>query len=418
MYTQVSLYKIFILYLIIPLSGISTAQATIVDLADAVALSQKGQYEEAEQTFEALEKRGNIEGHAFYIARGYNYSWWGKYEEAKANFKSILSLDPNYIDAIIGLAYTTTWAGEYPAAVHIYNRALAIDTENKSAYFGLAHNYLSADNIDGARYVCNQILQKFPTDAQAPYLDGLIALKELNPEKARKSFKAALSLDSNLNAAKEQLGKLVKTDGQWQIEAWYGFNKNAAGTENGLRRMHAQYQFNNRNLVYLLYDNSLILDNSFLAARERVAPLYALGIKYGWNTKLFTKLELGRRSFTALPDQTLVNLEANYFFNANVIAKLILQYDDRQWEQLGLLGLALDIGLSKHLSIEGTLYHNHNLVVESNFNRRFQLSTKLLIQNFELVVGTYYDQLITDDLQQGKLAGGLRYFDLPHLQKN
>lgn len=417
MYKQVSIYSILIFYLLFLSTGLSASQSVSIDLDDAVKLSQKGQYEEAEQTFKALEQKGHIDGHAFYIARGYNYSWWGKYEEAKVNFKSILALDPNYVDAIIGLAYTTTWAGEYAAAVHIYNRALAIDAENKSAYFGLAHNYLVADNIEGARYICNQILRKFPTDPQAPYLDGLIALKELKPEQARKSFKAALSLDPNQDPAKEQLGKLVKTDGQWQIEGWYGYNKNEASSENGLRRVHAQYQFNNRNLIYALYDNSLILDNSFLAARERVAPLYAIGLKYGWNTKLFTKLELGHRAFNELPNQTLINLETNYFFSANVIAKVILQYDDRQLEQLGLLGMALDIGLTKHLSLEATVYHNQNFAGRSNFNRRFQLSTKLLIQNFELLIGSYYDQLNTDDLQQEKLAGVFAISTFPIYKK-
>ena len=389
------------------------AQGAEIGLADAIALSQNGQYEAAEQIFQAIEAIGDIQGNAFFIARGYNFSWWGKYEEAKTNFNVILKTDPGYIDAIIGLAFTSTWAGEYPAAVHIYNRALAIDPHNRSAYFGLTHNYLESDNIEGARYVCNQILRIFPTDAEALFIDGLISIKELDPERARESFKAALALDPNSTAAKEQLGKLVKSDGKWQIEGWYGINSNNARTESGVRRVHLQYQLNNRNLIYILYDNSLILDNSFLATTERVAPLVAAGAKFGWNSKLFTKLEFGHRYFTNLPNQTLVNLETNYFFSARIIAKLILQYDDRQLERLGLLGIALDLGFSKHLSLEATFYHNENFIASDIFNRRYQVSGKLLIENFELVVGAYYDQLNIMDTRQEKLTGAFAISTFP-----
>ncbi len=386
-------------------------------LATAIALSQSGNYERADSLFSVIASNPKNLDFAFYIARGYNFSWWGKYEEAKINFKEILKIDSDHIDAIIGLAYTTTWAAEFAAAVHIYNRALAQDPRNRSALFGLAHNYLEDQNIPGARYVCNQILKKFATEAETHYLSGIIAVKELDPETARKSFKVALSLDPNHLAAKEQLGKLVQKEGKWQIEGWYGINRSTAKLGHGLRRMQLQYQFNNRHLIYLLYDNSLILDNTFLATEERIAPLLAVGAKYGWNTRLFTKLEVAHRTFTTRPNQTLINLETNYFFGSNVIGKFILQYDDRQSEQLSLMGLALDIGLTKDFSLEATIFHNQNLTLTRSSNQRYQLSSKLLVNNFELVVGGYYDHLRTLDANVQKFSGAFAISTFPLYKK-
>ncbi|NND08588.1 MAG: tetratricopeptide repeat protein [Saprospiraceae bacterium] len=386
-------------------------------LEEAIQLSQEGYYEQAEASFQIIETERANQDFAFYIARGYNFSWWGKYEEAKVNFNKILQKDAKYVDAIIGLAYTTTWSEDYPAAVHIYNRALQAEPGNRTAYFGLAYNYLAADNIAGARYIVDQIQNLFPTDAEGIYLDGLTAIKELQPEKARQSFKAALGLDPSFASAKEQLGKLVKSAGSWEVEGWYGINENNAGFEQGLRRMHVQYQFNNRDLIYILFDNSLILDNSFLASVERIAPLYAAGFKYGWNDKLFSKIEIGRRDFQEIPDQALINLETNYFFSNRLIGKLILQFDDRQTEQLGLLGISVDLGISDHISIEGTFYHNENFTIDQTFNRRYQLSGKLLVKNFELVLGGYYDTLQNADVAFQQPAGMFAISTFPLYKK-
>ena len=375
------------------------------DLDRAITLSQGGQYEEAENIFSAIDSAHPVEGFSFYIARGYNFSWWGKYDKARENFEAILKLDPEYVDAVNGLAYTATWEGQYAAAVHIYNRTLSIDPQNRSALFGLAYNYIQGENIEGARYVADQIIKIFPTDAESHYLSGLVALKELSPEVAKKAFKNTLTLNPQFTAAKEQLGKLVKTEGKWQAEAWYGFSKNAQQLEQGLRRLQLQYQFDNKNLIYLLYDNSLILDNSFLSLTERIAPLYAVGGKYGWTKNFFTKIELANRNFNSRPDQLLINVEHNYFFSSVVIAKLITQYDDRQTEKLGLLGLALDVGLGKHFRMEGTLFHNKNFTFENSTNQRYQISAKILAENFEFIVGTYYDLLKNADSQEQKLAG-------------
>ena len=389
-------------FMVLQLSQLS---AQIQGLQEAVALSHQQKYEEAEIRFKSAESDLSNIDYAFNIARGYNFSWWGKYEDAKIHFNKILAIEPNDLDAIIGLAYTKTWAGEYAAAVHTYNRALALDNSNKSAYFGLTHNYLSANNIEGARFVCNQILKLFPNDAEANYLDGLVSIKELDPTGARRAFKRAVATQPDHLAATEQLGKLVKNQGKWEIEGWYGINKNNNGLEQGLRRAHAQYQFNNRDLAYVLFDNSLILDNSFLGRTERVAPLIAVGAKHGWNDKLFSKLEVGRRFFETTADQTLINLETNYFLSANLVGKLILQYDNRQSEHLGLVGLGLDLGLTKFFFLETSFYYNENFTFDQTFNQRYQLAAKALLSNFELLVGGYFDQLNNNDVRLHQFGG-------------
>ena len=420
--TQFALLRIIILTIalwlcFLPYRSVFAISEHDPELAAAINLSQQGRYGEAEMLFLKIAEKMEVLDFAFYIARAYNYSWWGKYEEAKFNFREILKIDPQHVDATIGLAYATTWAGEFAAAVHIYNRALALDSGNRSALFGLAHNYLVGENIAGARYVCNRILHLFATEAESHYLSGIVAVKELQPEMARKSFKVALSLDPKHVAAKEQLGKLVQKEGKWQIEGWYGFNQSATEFGHGLRRMQLQHQFNNRHLIYLLYDNSLILDNTFLANTERIAPLMAVGAKYGWNSKIFTKLELARRTFMTLPNQTLINFETNYFFTSTAIGKLILQYDDRQDEQLGLLGLALDFGLTKYLSVEVSVFHNQNFRLITSSNRRYQLSSKLFVNNFELVLGGYFDHLQTFDTNDQRFSGMFAISTFPIYKK-
>ncbi len=396
---------VFIFYLMLLVdAGQLLAQEQEGRLAEAVKISQEGYHEEADLIFCELEAVEQKE-YSFLIARGYNFSWWGKYQQAKADFNKVLKEDPKNIDAIIGLAYTTSWAAEYAAAVHIFQRAIKIDANNRSAHFGLTYNYLQSQNIEGARYSCNQLLKKFAHEAEAHYLDGLVALRELDPQGAKRAFKSALEIDPGMKAAGEQLGRLTKSPGKVEVEGWYGVNQHDQGPQHGVRRLHAQYLSRKGNLLYLLYDNSLILDNSFLAGTERVAPYYALGGKYRWTDRLFTKLEWGLRTFTNIPTQKLVNIEQNYFFPFDAVGKLILQFDDRQVERLFLAGIAFDFGVSKYFRLEASVYHNDNLTIANHYNQRYQISAKIYVNNIEFLAGGYYDFLNQGDVQMHQPAG-------------
>ena len=407
-----ALFKwILVLGFTLMLSCTLIAQPT-QELAKAVTLSHQGDYMAAEVLFDRLTLEAEEQSPPFILARAYNFSWSGQYDMAATLFRSLLDHADFQEEALVGLAYNSSWSGQHALAVQLFNQIMHDYPDNRSGYFGQALNYLSVENPQGAQYIANQILKLYPEDPESHYIQGIIHLKELQPQLARRAFKRSLELNPEFEASKRQLDEIGLKASHFAIGVWYGLSDASMETRHGFRRADLRYQIDPLHTIYAYYDNSLILDNSFIA-QDKIASLFAIGYKHGWSEKLFSRLEFGNRIFRDEKDQYLVQLENVYFFSSRWVGQINFQYDFRGSQQFGTVAAGLNLGLSRHLRIEGNYFHTRDMDNEDIHNQRLVFGPKLLTKSIELSGGIFYDWLNLEELKSQQWSG---YFLLGRLQ--
>ena len=314
-------------------------------LEEGISHSQKGKYEKAEVIFKSIEPSNKLKQVRIDIARGYNFSWWKKYNNAIYIFNNVLQKEPENIEANLGLAYTYLW---------------------------------QKDN-----------------------------------QNAKKQFKKVLSIEDNNEEAKKQLDALKNFNKKFDFDAWYGFTFSDDKDQNGLRRLDLKYQPNAKNLLYIYYDDALILDNSTLSTIERTAPIVGAGVKHDWSKKWFSTLGAGRRFLSNSDDQHLINIENGYFFSPKLLGKFFTQYDFRQDDELLTIAGFIDYELIKKVRVELGFFHSENLTFKDIFNERVLLASKTKINNIELLGAVYYDMFNTPDTSLKQFGGGFGLITFP-----
>ncbi len=91
--------------------------------------------------YQAYEMKGSI-----YI------TFFKKYEIAIKNFNKALSIKPNHIPSIYGLAYSYSQNGQIEKAIELYNKTLELDPDNVQAHKGLYKLYKEIGDIEKATY--------------------------------------------------------------------------------------------------------------------------------------------------------------------------------------------------------------------------------------------------------------------------
>jgi tetratricopeptide (TPR) repeat protein len=380
---------------------------------DAIKLSHAGKYQEAEATYLNIEKNGGLDSTIVTLDRAYNYSWWGKYDAAESLFKSLILKNRNNLDAIIGLAYNTSWKGERDKAVQFYQKAISIDPSNRSAWLGLAYNYLEKGNLEGTESTINKMKFDFLDDPELLQLEGLLAIKKLENRKAKKAFKKALKLDPTLNLAQEKLEQFDAIPSKWSLSFWHGSSLMAMNTKHSFRRFDFVFMPNSKVLLYGGYDNTLVLQNSFLRRQEIKAPMLFLGTKYNFTDKWSSKLEIAKRRFSDSSNQWIISAENNYFAHTNFIVSSHIFYDMRSAESLLTAGLSTDIGISRHFRTMVSYFYQKNFIHTKETNQRILLTPKLFIGNSELNIGLFYDHFTTSETTADSAGGYFLLFSVP-----
>ena len=371
---------------------------------EAISLSQNGQFELADNIFQSIDIATLPDPFQYYLSRAYNYSWWKKFDQANEYFNKAIALHSESIEAISGLAFNHSWKGNYSMATSYFNKVLFLQPYNYAALKGLTLNYLNGNNLDGAQYFGKQLNQLYPDESDTHYLYGLVQLKQLNTKQARKFFQQAVKLDPNHISSKEELAKLGTKPTRISLSAWYGFSTNDGIQRDGLRRLDAKYQFNKDLMVYGYFDNSLILDNSFID-RDKIASLLSAGVKYHFSDQYFARLEMGSRYFKDQENQLLISGEQVFFVSSRIILKNILQVDWRDNKPHGLISGGLDVALTNFLRIEGTYFLTKSFEDLLFKNERWVIGPKININSFELVTGAYYDRLTNLEISKRQWSG-------------
>jgi len=131
--------------------------------------------------------------------RGRNYVAEEKYSEAIVEFKNVLQLDPNHVDAKyqLGLAYLKMGG---PANLRNAFKMLSEAVEKKpdllDAQIKLAGLYLASNDLQRAKEKSDLVIQKDPRNVDALLLKGRIEQKEGRLDEAEQTYRQALDLDS------------------------------------------------------------------------------------------------------------------------------------------------------------------------------------------------------------------------------
>lgn len=382
-------------------------------LTEGITLSQAGEYDQAENLLSSVAALNNSHETDIAIARGYNYSWWKKFDQAIMLFNDVTTSQPDNVEAHLGLAYTYMWNKDYDNASDIFKKVLKKDNRNKSALFGLAYNYLESNDLKQFKIVLQRVKNHFQYHYETYYLEGLGAVKENNYRLAKKAYNRSLKLNPEYQAAKDGLENLKESNKRFEVDTWYGFSSSDSEDRNGLRRFDLKFIPNAENVFFAYYDDALILDNAILSSVERTAPIIGIGAKHDWSKKWFSKLEVGRRFLSTQDDQHLMSIENGYFFTDKLLGKVFTQYDLRQNDEVFTAAIFGDYELAKGLRLELGFFHSENLTFRSTHNERLLLSTKLQLGKTELLAGTYYDMFKTLDVSLNQLGGGFGLFAFP-----
>ncbi len=135
--------------------------------------------------------------------------------QAKAALDQVISINPNYADAILLLAEINLHSGHGEAVIEPITRLLKRNPESKPAALLLAAAYGSLDRFDDAAVVVSEQAKLAPRDPQAQMALGLTLRQAKRNDEARQAFEKAAELAPDSLWPVEQLVELDLLDKQF-----------------------------------------------------------------------------------------------------------------------------------------------------------------------------------------------------------
>lgn len=212
---------------------------TLLKLSEFQLILQ--QYEPAFKTLERIRAIDPQNAEMFYMG-GLLFEDQGEVDKAIASFQSAVEIDPELIEAWINLG--KLWASKKePIAIQFFDNALRVDSNSVTAlhekayylsntlndlegalalykkiilahpqypdaYFNAGLLYLDMDSLDLAFQQFNLNIEVDPTFSQAYYYRGYCSEMKGDRESAKRDYQQALSLEPDLDKAREALRKL------------------------------------------------------------------------------------------------------------------------------------------------------------------------------------------------------------------
>jgi tetratricopeptide (TPR) repeat protein len=272
--------------LVLCLISVPVFAATHVELAAAGrAALERGDFEKAANLYEQAIKLNpkNAEYH-YYLGAAYGEmalaaSVFGKASLAKkikAEFETAVKLDPNFIEARLGLVdyYSVApgFMGGDPAKA-LEQAAEIKKRDNIEGHRAYARVHARAKKIDLARKEFVDAVRENPASAKAHYLLATFLVNEKNWTGALQEIEAALKLDPGYMPAHYRLGALAAQSGQHYSRG-----------EEGLRRYLAYKPGKNEpSLAYAWYFLGMIQEKQGKKAEAKAS--YANARKLAPNAK-------------------------------------------------------------------------------------------------------------------------------------
>jgi len=163
----------------------------IINSFDYFLRSKIEEFKESKDSLDVLQKINE------YFSKGLEYYKNNKYNEAITEFKKILQLKSDYLEAYIYLGELYFQLKNFPEALEYLNKALEIKKDDASIYTLIGNIYKAmGQNEDALNYYRKAI--GFDSTNFLPYINiGIIYNEERRFADAVSSFKKALEIDPN-----------------------------------------------------------------------------------------------------------------------------------------------------------------------------------------------------------------------------
>ncbi len=343
------------------------------------------------------------------LKRAYAHSWEGKFVSAENEFLTVLSQQPENLDALNGLGYTYAWSKQFKKARVRFTKSLKVDPDNLSAQKGLAFIAFWSGHNREAINLFSRLMEKFPQDAEIAASLGHVYLTEGRQRAARKAYRKALAIDPDRQDAIDGLVAIAESPPLLDIDFRVGYTSFEQENGLGIRGSNIGYWPNRDTKVWLRFDNSLSLDNSvLLRADESVSAFYA-GLFKNFGGRVFANIEIGRRSLRG-EDQMIYQIEQTAFLTTSTFIKtgvvFITHSEDNRNVDFSLLG-----GFGKRLlpkyTVEPVFFYTRNDDSNSTESRLIINNDLTLSSRFKLNGGIGFGRLSTPlDEQSSNITTG------------
>ncbi len=197
-----------------PLDAIRTIRQRFVDDASLVRAgllnAQQGYHRDATREFrQALEM--NPENVEAYVGLGISLTQLGEHEEAAAQFLRAIELSPDDARPHEGLGTLLAEQRRLPEAADSFREAVRLDPELARAHFRLGIVSMDLGNLAEAKKHLAKAVRLDPDDARASYSLGNALLREGDFAQAATHYRRALERDPNLLMALLELAAVRAT---------------------------------------------------------------------------------------------------------------------------------------------------------------------------------------------------------------
>jgi Flp pilus assembly protein TadD len=184
--------------------------------------------------------RVHFENAAQYQARG-------QIDSAVAEYRTILSLNPNTSDAANALGILLAQQGQHSQAINYYHQALAQEPNRIEILFNLGTALVAAERPDSAVTVYQKIIALDPKNSEAHNSLGAAYTIGGQLDNALKNYQKALSLDAQNAGAYNNIGLLNAYQGDFQNAVSYyqkaiQYRPNFADAHNNLGSAYAEME--------------------------------------------------------------------------------------------------------------------------------------------------------------------------------
>src|SRR5579859_7799571 len=128
-------------------------------------------------------KRDSATGFEARTKLGIRYGREKEFDKALEEFHAVLSINPGFQPALIGMARVLSWQGRFNESLSFYDRVLHRDPANEEAASGKAFALLWAGRAQEAKSLFTLLLHRYPNDSELA--SGLENAQETLIEKAR-----------------------------------------------------------------------------------------------------------------------------------------------------------------------------------------------------------------------------------------
>ena len=217
--------------------GISYAQTAKECYDKGIEYGSQGRFEEVEEEFkkalkidqfyvpaeaglkiieDVLEKRVKNE-FAIHLFKGAAYDSKGMFDEAIAECKKAIAINPNYAEAHtnLGLAYYNK--GMWDEAIAECKKAIAINPNSAEAHNNLGLAYYNKGMRDEAIAECKKAIAINPNYAKAHYNLGLAYVNKGMWDEAIAEYKKAIAINPNYAKAHNNLAVVYYEQGQYDL---------------------------------------------------------------------------------------------------------------------------------------------------------------------------------------------------------